>query len=481
MRCADTIRFPHRWRTRNPLHHTVFEKENRNADEAPGNVMDVRSLPQSGEWMSTPPLPPCDPTDRALENVRALAQRSRALADEEACAAAGVQSVGIVGAGLMGISIAAAHLKYRLPVVLADARPEALAAVPERLTAELAQDMPAAEARRLVEWLARTGDEAAVGRCDLVIEAIAENTAAKQELFRRLEGRLAARTLWTSNTSTIPIGRLSAGLAAAGRFGGLHFCHPVRSRPLVEIIRGPQTRPATIAALVDHVRAIDRLPLVVEDGPGFVVNRILQTYLGEAMDLLLEGAAIEAIEQAMRDFGMAVGPLEAIDQIGLDVALGCGWVLAAALGERVVASPIMTGLIRSGRLGYKSGEGFFRYAAGPAAEKSVSPLLPKLIAQWARPPRRHDAQSIAARLLSAMILEAARILHEGKVRDPRDINLAMVFGLGFPESRGGLLYWADGLGADALLSMLASAAADVPRLAPPDWLVAAIASGRRFY
>ena len=203
--------------------------------------------------------------------------------------------------------------------------------------------------------------------------------------------------------------------------------------------------------MVDHARAIDRLPLVVEDGPGFVVNRILQAYLGEAMDLLLEGATIESIEQAMLDFGMPIGPLEALDQIGLDVALGCGWVLAAALGERVVGSPILTGLIRAGRLGCKSGEGFFRYGKGPAAGKSVSPLLPKLIAQWARPPRRHDAQSIAARLLSAMVLEAARILHEGKVRDPRDIDLAMVFGLGFPESRGGLLFWADGLGAERAL------------------------------
>ncbi len=320
-----------------------------------------------------------------------------------------------------------------------------------------------------------------MGRCDLVIEAIAENVAAKRELFARLEGRLRAGTLWTSNTSTIPIGRLSAGMADAGRFCGLHFCHPVRSRRLVEIIRGPQTSPLTIAALVGHVRAIDRLPLVVEDGPGFVVNRILQAYLGEAMDLLLEGAAIESIEQAMRDFGMAVGPLEALDQIGLDVALGCGWVLAAALGARLVASPLLTGMIRSGRLGCKSGEGFFCYGRGPEGRKSVSPLLPKLIAEWARPPRRHDARSIAARLLSAMLLEAASLLHEQRVCDPRDIDLAMVIGLGFPESRGGLLYWADGLGADALLSMLASAAAEVPRLAPPDWLAAAIASGRRFY
>ena len=349
-------------------------------------------LPESGEvssWAPSSPPPPLHaPTNQALENVRALVRRSPRSSDEAASPAASVQSVGIVGAGLMGISIAAAHLKYRLPVVLADLRPEALAAVPQRLTAELAQDMPANEARRLVEWLARTGDEAAVGRCDLVIEAIVENVAEKRKLLVRLEGRLAARTLWTSNTSTIPVGRLSAGLAKARHFGGLHFCHPVRSRRLVEIIRGPQTSPETIAALVNHVRSIDRLPLVVEDGPGFVVNRILQAYLSEAMDLLLEGAAIESIEQTMLDFGMAVGPLEAIDQIGLDVALGCGWVLAAAFGERVIGSPILTGMIRSGRLGCKSGEGFFRYGQRQAPRKSVSPLLPKLIAQWARTPRR---------------------------------------------------------------------------------------------
>ena len=264
-----------------------------------------------------------------------------------------------------------------------------------------------------------TGDEAAVGRCDLVIEAIVENAAAKQELFAppgrptRRPDPLHVEHLDDSHRAAL------GGVGESGAFWRPALLPSGPQPPPGRNHSRPANLPGTIAALVDHVRAIDRLPLVVEDGPGFVVNRILQAYLSEAMDLLMEGATIESIEQTMLDFGMPIGPLEALDQIGLDVALGCGWVLAAALGERVVGSPILTGMIRSGRLGCKSGEGFFRYGKGPAAGKSVSPLLPKLIAQWARPPRRHDAQSIAARLLSAMVLEAARILHEGKVRDPR--------------------------------------------------------------
>jgi 3-hydroxyacyl-CoA dehydrogenase/enoyl-CoA hydratase/3-hydroxybutyryl-CoA epimerase/3-hydroxyacyl-CoA dehydrogenase/enoyl-CoA hydratase/3-hydroxybutyryl-CoA epimerase/enoyl-CoA isomerase len=434
---------------------------------------------------------PATAAERALENVRLLAERSRRdpAWDGAPGGTRNLQSLGIVGAGMMGIAIAAAHLKYRLPVVLADSNADALSTVRQRLIAELAADMPAGDATRLVDWLVRSGsDDAALASCDLLVEAIAENPTAKQNLLARLEGLLDRDTLWASNTSTIPIARLASRLNAAGRFCGLHFCHPVRSRPLVEIVRGPQTSPQTIATLVAHVRSLDRLPLVVADGPGFVVNRLLLAYLGEALDLLLEGATVEAIEQAAIDFGMAMGPLQMIDEIGLDVVLSAGWLLAESLGDRVVASPLLPSMVKAGRLGCKSGEGFFVYPTGASgqpqpgvAPKNISPALARLVTEWARPPLVHNRRSIRARLLLPMLLEATRILEEGRVRDAGDIDLAMLFGLGFPHSTGGLLWWADTLGAARIVQMLRSLEGIGPRAKPTPLLLEMARSGRFFY
>ena len=139
----------------------------------------------------------------------------------------------------------------------------------------------------------------------------------------------------------------------------MHFCHPVRQRPLVEIVRGPQTSQRTIAAAVAHVQGIARMPIVVEDGPGFVVNRLLFPYLSEALELLREGAPVDAIERAAAEFGMAMGPLRLMDEIGLDTILQAAWVLAAAFPERIVSSPLLVSMVKAGRLGRKTGAGFF--------------------------------------------------------------------------------------------------------------------------
>jgi 3-hydroxyacyl-CoA dehydrogenase/enoyl-CoA hydratase/3-hydroxybutyryl-CoA epimerase/3-hydroxyacyl-CoA dehydrogenase/enoyl-CoA hydratase/3-hydroxybutyryl-CoA epimerase/enoyl-CoA isomerase len=394
-----------------------------------------------------------------------------------------IRSVGIIGAGMMGTAIAAAHVRHHLPVVIHDADEKALG----RAMASIAVELDGAEDGFLPGDLDRfvhpTAALADVGHCDLVIESIVESLAAKQRLYAQLQGHLSRQTIVTSNSSTIPVQRLVSGLAEASRFCGMHFCHPVRQRPLVEIVRGPQTSPETIAAAIAHVRGIARIPIVVEDGPGFAVNRLLFPYLGEALEMLREGRSIDAIEEAAADFGMALGPLRLMDEIGLDTTLQAAWVLATAFPERVVSSPLLVSMVKAGRLGQKTGGGFFSYRdstsnRGPdAMDTGVSALL----APWIDSPPRTAPENIACRLVLPMLLEATRLLEEGKVHDPSDIDAAALFGLGFPAAKGGLLRWADQLGAPRVVALLQSLATMGPRAEPTPLLRTLAETGGSFY
>jgi len=423
------------------------------------------------------------------QNAAALVAWNRRRA-EARYAAAGVHptgSVGIVGAGSMGASIAAAALQSGLPVVISDARPEALDDLPARIASVLAEadgapwtegpeSLPAID-----KLLRRTGELAEVARCDVVLESVVEHLFVKEKLLAELEAVLAPGAVLGSNTSTISIGRLAQRLADPTRFCGIHFFLPVPARPLVEVVRGPQSSPSTLAAAVALAGALGKSPLVVDDGPGFLVNRLMMLYLSEGLQLVADGVPIEQVEQAADEFGMTVGPMTLMDWIGLDVVLDCGWVLAGALGESMVPSPLLVAMVKAGRLGRKSGGGFFSYRAGRKTGDQPDPAIGPLLARCAAAPARHAPEAITARLLLPMLLEATRVLAEGKVDDPRDVDLAVIFGFGFPAARGGLLRWADTLGAKRIVEMLGPLASLGPRARPTPLLLEMAAAGRRFY
>lgn len=437
----------------------------------------------------SPPAENASPSEEAARrHVERLVERNRRdtgidLAHVEPSA---IRSVGIVGAGMMGTAIAATHVKAGLPVVITDADENALSAAPERIAAELAQQIDASDAecaQRVGRLVKPTAAAAALATCDLVLESVVETVAGKHEVYAQLVPHLADATILASNTSTIPIGRLAAELPDAGRFCGIHFFHPVRHRSLVEIVRGPDTSDATIAAAVGHAKRIEKMPIVVEDGPAFLVNRLLLPYLIEAMDLLLDGATIDQVERAATEFGMAIGPLRILDEIGIDTVVNAGRVLWQAFPDRIVASPLLITLYKKGRLGRKSGLGFFSYDSGTAWDgpSRPDPGVEQLIAQWARPPQQLTPQTITHRLILPMVLEATRLLEERKVRHPGDVDLAVLFGLGFPHARGGLLYWADCLGAGRILRMLKPLESLGPRLQPTRLLQETAHQARRFY
>lgn len=395
----------------------------------------------------------------------------------------GPRSVGIVGAGMMGVAIAAASAMRNLRVVITDADSLTLAAAGDRIHAELGEhrDLGCHRAASLVEPLVTiTEDLGGLGTCDLVVESVPENLKLKQSLYAQLESRLGPNTLLASNTSTIPIARLAEGLADPGRFCGIHFFHPVRQRPLVEIIRGPKTRPETIASATAYAQSIAKMPIVVDDGPGFLVNRLLVPYLTEALEVILDGATIDEVERAARQFGMAIGPLALLDQIGIDTVLLAGRVLWDAFPDRVIASPLLITMYKSRRLGRKTGRGFFHYPDGHS-KGQPDPQVEASIATWARPAQPFTQEQITARLLLPMVLEATRLLEEGKVLQPQTIDLAMVHGLGFPAGRGGLLHWADTLGAAQLLKLLKPLESLGARAQPTQLLKDMAQQRQRFY
>ena len=441
--------------------------------------------------------------------------RGKRLGDDASLGPAPVHSVTILGAGMMGIEIAAANVRCGVRVLMTDTNLQTLAAVPERIEAELQEyerrggasgtACSQAEPGNKVELPELTTDVDRLAACDLILETVVEDPAVKRQVYGRFEPRMAAGSILATNTSTIPIGKLAAELAQPGHFCGIHFCHPVRINPLVEIIPGPRTAPATIAAAVGYAQALGKMPIVVEDGPGFLVNRLLLRYTDEAMHLLLDGAGIEQIDRAATEFGMALGPLRILDEIGLDTSLAAGRVLLNAFPNRVAPLPLLPLLVKRKQLGQKSGGGFYRYAPDLAqfweGEAPAEPFVTPSARQEPRPPNdfgpnpealaiiehyanrgnRPSDEEIVHRLLLAMVLEAAIILDEKKRLDPREVDLCMICGLGFPASQGGLLHWADGTGAEKILAMLEGFDPLGKRFQPTPLLRELAKSTRRFY
>ncbi len=288
------------------------------------------------------------------------------------------------------------------------------------------------------------------------------------------------KTILATNTSTIPITRLAADFAHPDRFCGIHFFNPVRKMALVEVIRGRETSDETVATAVAYAKSVGKSPIVVNDGPGFLVNRLLLPFLNEALELISDGAPIKLIERASKDFGMPMGPLALYDMVGIDTSFYAGRVMWEAFPDRITASPILPALIKAGRLGQKSGSGFFRYK-DKHGRGEPDPALDKLIAAYIRGSRGFTQEEVTSRLFLPMVLEATRILEEKIVRDVRDVDLGVIFGLGFPPFKGGLLFWADTVGAAKIVEMLKPLERLGERTKPTPMLLEMARTGRKFY
>ena len=268
---------------------------------------------------------------------------------------------------------------------------------------------------------------------DLVIESIVEIVEVKEDLYRQLEPIIKPDCLVGTNTSTIPLSVLDSVWTRPERFCGIHFLHPVRHRQLTEIIQGPKSDPQTVQLAASVMRQVGQRPLPVRSCPGFVVNRLLHPYINEGLKLLKEGVDMDQIDQAAVEFGMAWGPIKTMDEIGIDVVLNSGRVLYEAFPERIDVSPILVSLYKSKCWGVKSGQGFRVYDGSERKKKALD------WQRWIEKTRDFTNEEIVSRLIGPMVQEGRRILAEGIVDSPDQIETAVCDGLAFPRSKGPFL------------------------------------------
>lgn len=367
-----------------------------------------------------------------------------------------VHDAGVLGAGIMGGGIAQLIAdKTDASVRMRDINWKAIAGG-MKAAAKIwkkkvdRRRMTRVEMQRKLARITSTIDWSGFERCDLVIEAVVENVEIKRQVLREFEAIAKPGAIFATNTSTIPITDIAAQAAKPENVAGMHFFNPVDRMPLVEVIRGAKTSDVAMATVANFARKLGKTVVYCNDGPGFVVNRILGPYMNEAGFLLEEGNAIESLDKAMVDFGMPMGPMALLDEVGIDVAAKVAKILSAAFGARMEPSHVVDALYTDGRYGKKNGKGLYLYEAGKRLGPDAS--VYKLLGIKSTHPA--DAAAVVERMIFAMVNEAAMILDEKIVASPAELDLAMIMGTGFPPFRGGLLRYADKLGLPYILARL---------------------------
>jgi 3-hydroxyacyl-CoA dehydrogenase/enoyl-CoA hydratase/3-hydroxybutyryl-CoA epimerase len=363
-----------------------------------------------------------------------------------------VERVGVLGGGLMGSGIAYVTANAGIPVRLREkddaAAGHALGAVrrvlDERVKRRSIDRLERAERMRL---LTATTDWSGFADVDVLVEAVFEDLALKQEMVRAFEA-VNARGIFASNTSSIPIGKIAEASRRPEAVLGMHYFSPVHKMPLLEVIATKVTSNEAIATAVALGKKQGKTVIVVGDGPGFYTSRILGPYMNEAAHLLAEGADIAALDRALVDFGFPVGPVTLLDEVGIDVGEKVGKVLHAAFGARMEAPDVLHAVAAAGRLGRKNRKGFYTYdGKEKRVDVGVYELLP-----GGRVRTPMDPEELRDRVVLQLVNEAIRCLGEGILRSPRDGDVGAIFGLGFPPFLGGPFRWADTLGTGALLA-----------------------------
>jgi 3-hydroxyacyl-CoA dehydrogenase / enoyl-CoA hydratase / 3-hydroxybutyryl-CoA epimerase len=364
-----------------------------------------------------------------------------------------IKKVGVIGAGFMGASIAYVTAKAGINVVLIDRDQEAAnkgkATSDELITKDMQKGRAtAADKEALLALIEATPDYAALENCDLVIEAVFEDREVKRAVTEKVEAAIKPTAIMASNTSTLPITGLASVSARPKNFIGIHFFSPVDKMMLVEIIMGQKTGEKALALALDYVRAIKKTPIVVNDTRGFYVNRCVLQYMSEAYNMLIEGVPPIMIENAAKMAGMPVGPLALNDETAIDLSQKILKATLADLGPKAVKQShvdLVNLLVdKHDRKGRKNGKGFYDYPAKPA-KKHIWPGLKDLFPQ--QDPDKVNVAELKERFLMVIALEAARVMAEGIVTDPREADVGSILAFGFAPYTGGTLSYIDGMGA----------------------------------
>ena len=391
----------------------------------------------------------------------------------------------VIGAGAMGAGIAGVLAKSGARVILKDNAEAGLQrglAQIKQFASKLRYLSGPEQAAILNRVEGTTFESAAIASVNIVIEAIFEDLNLKTRVLSDLAAKISDTAIIASNTSSLSVSTLAANLPKSGRVLGMHFFNPVDKMPLVEIIRAKQTDDQAILMVAALATKLGKFPIVVEDVPGFLVNRILTPYLNEASFLLAEGYSVEAIDKAATSFGMPMGPLRLLDEVGLDVASHVSEIMTQGYGERMKAPGHAAILVENKRFGKKSGLGFYDFS-GDAP--TVSPDVRDVLRLEAPPIEATDLTVLADRLILALINEAVLCLDQGVAGAPgRDaanqINLGSVMGFGFPPFRGGVLFYADQIGSKVVAEKLSKLAQNFARIQVAPGIIERAQRGDRF-
>lgn len=359
-----------------------------------------------------------------------------------------VERTAVIGAGVMGAGIAQWVSARGIPVILQDIDPARVAAGMKSVAKVYAgavkrRIFTPGEAKQKAGRISPASNPVPLQRVDLVIEAAVERMDIKKQIFADLCRRSSEKTVLATNTSALPISELATeeGITHPERILGIHFFNPVHQMKLVEIVVTEQTSDEAVETALAFVRRIGKLPVVVKDSPGFLVNRILMPYLIEAGRLFERGIDPKTIDDAMLDFGMPMGPTRLLDEVGLDVALHVGETMTTAFGDRFAVPSSLKQLVEKGHTGKKSGRGFYRYDA-----RKTVPNPDALALQRSADDAEFSREMLAERLALLMANEGFRVLEEGVADSADDIDFAMILGTGFAPFRGGPMTWANSLG-----------------------------------
>lgn len=366
-----------------------------------------------------------------------------------------VHDVAVIGAGVMGSGIAHWIASKGHHVLMQDISTQSLASGLTRVQGLLSEGvkrraLTERDMRDSLDRITLEHQPVPLGRFPIVIEAATEDMALKKKIFADLAKRTGPDTILATNTSALSVTELARTLPHPERVIGLHFFNPVHRMPLVEIIVTDETSNDVIATATAFVQRLGKTPVVVKDSPGFVVNRILMPYLMEAVRLHESGISAEVIDEAMLEFGMPMGPMRLLDEIGLDVAAHVATTLCAAYPDRMATSDLLNLMVAEGKLGKKTGEGFYKHTKQGHGQKKDRPLDHTLV------------EHVQHRLALLISNEAIRCANEGLTRDAADIDLAMVLGTGYPPFRGGPLSWLREYGEDNASVELRMLAATTP-------------------
>lgn len=405
--------------------------------------------------------------------------------------AAPVNKTAVLGAGIMGGGIAYQSAYKGTPILMKDIKEEAIQLGLKEARKLLAKQVERGKmtTEKMAEALSNIRPSLSYGdfgEVDLVVEAVVENPKVKDAVLTEVEGMVGENTILTSNTSTISINRLAQNLKRPENFCGMHFFNPVHRMPLVEVIRGEKSSDAAVAATVAYARKMGKTPIVVNDCPGFLVNRVLFPYFGGFSALVDQGADFERVDKVMEKFGWPMGPAYLLDVVGMDTAVHAQAVMAEGFPERMAqdGKTAIDAMYENERLGQKNAKGFYRYEEDKKGKpKKVSDeRAHELVKQVANGSQEFSDEDIIARMMVPLCMETVRCLEDGIVGSPAEADMALIYGIGFPPFRGGALRYIDAMGVAEFVSLADSLAKELgPLYAPTDKLRDMANRQERFY